>query len=141
MAADDKTKSKIKHTKPGLGQPIEAQKAAPSPGDSSVPDLSPVALDDSAISSEKKKEIRTFGGMKSRHEDNWTRTPNTTGMGAIHVRSFHSKITEDALIYMDQQINEWLDAHPQYEVKFVNSTLGTFSGKIKEPHVICQIWV
>ena len=88
----------------------------------------------------KKREIRAFGGMK-RHEDNWQRTPNTTGVGAIHVKSFHGKITDDGLRYMDQQINEWLDAHPQYEVKFVNSTIGTFTGKIKEPQLICQVWV
>jgi hypothetical protein len=42
---------------------------------------------------------------------------------------------------MDQTINEWLDAHPQYEVKFVNATIGTFTGKIKEPALICQVWV
>ena len=42
---------------------------------------------------------------------------------------------------MDQSVNEWLDAHPQYEVKFVSSTVGTVTGKLKEPHLICQVWV
>lgn len=77
----------------------------------------------------------------SRHEDEWSRTPNTTGVGAIHVKTFHAKLTDDALRYMDQCINEWLDAHPQYEVKFVNSTVGDLTGKTKEPHLICQVWV
>ena len=80
-------------------------------------------------------------GKEMRHEERWSRTPNLTGSGAIHVRSFHSKITEDALTYMDQIINEWLDAHPQYEVKFVSSTVGILSGKLKEPALICQVWV
>lgn len=76
-----------------------------------------------------------------RHEAEWSRTPNTTGSGAIHVRSFHCKLTDDALRYMDQAINEWLDAHPQYEVKFVTNSVGTLTGKLKEPHLICQVWV
>ncbi len=85
-------------------------------------------------------KIKAFG-QKKRHEEVWSRTPNTTGTGAIHVRTFHGKLTDDALVYMDQMINEWLDAHPQYEVKFVTSTVGTLTGKLKEPHLVCQVWV
>jgi hypothetical protein len=86
------------------------------------------------------EKIHMFGN-KRRHEDEWRRTPNTTGTGAIHVKTFHGKLTEDGIVYLDQMVNEWLDAHPQYEVKFVNSTIGTFTGKIKEPQIICQVWV
>ena len=84
-------------------------------------------------------KIRSIGEKDRRHEDSWTRTPNTTGMGAIHVRTFHAKLTDDALVYLDQHINEWLDAHPQYEVKFVTSCVGTLTGKLKEPHLVCQV--
>lgn len=87
-----------------------------------------------------KRKITAFG-EKRKHEDAWSRTPNTTGSGAIHVKTFHTKLTSDALNYMDQSINEWLDAHPQYEVKFVNSSVGVLTGKLKEPHLICQVWV
>jgi len=83
----------------------------------------------------------TAFGRERKHEETWTRTPNTTGSGAIHVKTFHCKLTEDALAYMDQTINEWLDAHPQYEVKFVSSSIGTMTGKLKEPAMICQVWV
>ena len=86
------------------------------------------------------KKITAFGKEK-RHEEKWSRTPNINGTGAIHVKTFHGKLTDDALAYMDQQINEWLDSHPEYEVKFVTSTVGVLSGKTKEPHVISQIWV
>jgi hypothetical protein len=85
-------------------------------------------------------KITAFGGQK-RHEDSWARTPNTTGRGAIHVKTFHCKLTDDALAYLDQCINEWLDAHPQYEVKFVSSSIGILTGKLKEPALICQVWV
>jgi|GEM_PF-490678 len=86
------------------------------------------------------RKITAFGS-KVKHEETWSRVPNTTGTGAIHVRTFHSKLTDDALKYLDQQVNEWLDDHPQYEVKQVTTTIGTFTGKVKEPHVICQVWV
>jgi ABC-type glycerol-3-phosphate transport system substrate-binding protein len=88
------------------------------------------------------KKITAFGRDQNRHhEEQWKRTPNTTGQGAIHVKTFHSKLTADALDYLDNTINEWLDEHPQYEVKFVTSTVGILTGKLKEPHLICQIWV
>jgi len=77
----------------------------------------------------------------SRHEDTWKRSPNVTGTGAIHVKSFHCKLTSESLVYMDQQINEWLDAHPQYEVKFVTTGIGEWTGKTKEPNLVVQVWV
>ena len=42
---------------------------------------------------------------------------------------------------ISDRINEWLDAHPQYEVKFVSSSIGVMTGKLKEPALICQVWV
>lgn len=77
-----------------------------------------------------------------KHEDNWKRSPNVTGAGAIHIRTFHCKLSDDAIGYLDQQINEWLDAHPQYEVKFFSSNVGEWAGKLgKEAHLIVQVWV
>jgi len=76
------------------------------------------------------------------HEENWNRTPNTTGMGAIHVKSFHCKLSEDGLHFVDQQINEWLDNHPQYEVKFVTTSIGEWQSKLgREQNLIVQVWV
>lgn len=77
-----------------------------------------------------------------RHEDNWNRTPNTPHTGAIHVRTFRAKLSDDGLEYLDQQINEWLDAHPQYEVKMTNTAIGEWSTKLgKEPGIIVSVWV
>jgi hypothetical protein len=78
----------------------------------------------------------------TRHEDQWSRTPNSPGTGAIHVRSFRAKLSDDALTYLDQTINEWLDSHPQYEVKMVTTTIGEWSGKLgREPGIIVNVWV
>jgi hypothetical protein len=105
-------------------------------------DLAPESIQPVAKSDAPPK-IRTFqqklGGGK--HEDNWNRTPNVTGTGAIHVKSFHCKLTGDSLDFLDQQVNEWLDAHPQYEVKLVTTGIGTWTAKVKEPHLIVNVWV
>lgn len=93
---------------------------------------------------EPVNKIRAFDQKltgSGRHEDNWNRTPNVTGTGAIHVKSFHAKLTGESLEFLDQQINQWLDAHPQYEVKFVSTTVGEWTGKLKEPNLIVQVWV
>jgi hypothetical protein len=106
-------------------------------------DLSPAETAKPVAQSEGSSKIRTFeqklGGKK--HEDNWNRTPNATGTGAIHVKSFHCKLTGDSLDFLDQQVNEWLDAHPQYEVKYVTTAIGTWTGKLKEPNLIVNVWV
>lgn len=85
-------------------------------------------------------QIKSFGS-KQRHEESWSRTPNVTGQGAIHVKTFHAKLREDALAFLDQQINEWLDSHPEYEVKFVTTTVGELKGKLIEPALFVNVWV
>lgn len=75
-------------------------------------------------------------------EEQWKRTPTITGHGAVHVRSFHCKLSEDAMSFLDHQVNEWLDAHPEFEVKHVCTTSGEWQGKIgREAHLIVQVWV
>ena len=80
-------------------------------------------------------------GQSQRHESKWNRTPNTTGKGAIHVKTFVSKLRLDAIEHLDQTINEWLDANPQYEVKLVTSGVGELTGKTKEAAIVLNVWV
>lgn len=143
--------SKIRHTESTLGRTPSATGPGAGGGDAAgeerivpVPVPVPVPTTPGAPGNAPpvNREIRTFGSTVDSHqEDHWQRAPRVTGSGATHCKTFHSKLTEDALRYMDQLINEWLDAHPDYEVKFVNSSIGTFTGKLKEPHLICQVWV
>ena len=74
-------------------------------------------------------------------ESGWNRRPHANGTGAIHVRSFHCKLTGESLEYLARQINEWLDAHPDYEVKMVTTSVGEWTGKSKEPSLIVNVWV
>ncbi len=42
--------------------------------------------------------------------------------------------------YLDNAINEWLDQHPEVEVKFVTQSIGMFDGKIKDLALILNVW-
>ncbi len=123
----------IRPAQPAIGRPQQ-------PATVAADENQTVPVADSVGPPGAAKKITAFE-TRRRHEDRWNRTPNATGRGAIHVRTFHSKLTDDALVYLDRCINEWLDAHPEYEVKIVSSTVGQLTGKLKEPHLICQVWV
>jgi len=119
--------------------------AAPVPGGDDQNKGAPVPPASSQHSGipQGSSKIRTFEQKlaAARHEDAWDRSPNVTGTGAIHVKSFHCKLNEESLHHLDDQINRWLDAHPQYEVKLVTSSIGEWRGKTKEPNLIIQVWV
>ena len=100
-------------------------------------DLSTGGMDPAELSTNK---IRAFG-VRTPHEDHWQRTPNITGQGAIHVKTFVTKLRLDAVDHLDTQVNEWLDNHPEYEVKFVTTAIGTLFGKNKEAAMFMNIWV
>ncbi len=87
-------------------------------------------------------EIRAFGGHDTAHIDQkWRRKVNTTGTGAVHCRTFVAKLRLDALDHLDEQINEWLDAHPEFEVKHVTATVGVLTGKLREEALFLNVWV
>ena len=85
--------------------------------------------------------IQVFGGQRVPHEDKWSRNTNVTGKGATHVKTFYCKLRPDAIQYLDDQINEWLDKHPEYEVKLVTSTVGKLVGKNIEDALFLNVWV
>jgi hypothetical protein len=97
------------------------------------------------VADEAPPKIQAFEqrlGAVKRHEETWKRSPNVTGQGAIHLKTFHCKLNNESLDFLDQQINEWLDAHPQYEVKLVTNSVGDWTGKTgREPNLIVQVWV
>lgn len=124
----------------GLPKPI----APPKPVISSKPadETSSIGLiheDDAAAAEGKIKTIGVSAGNSVRKE-NYARTPATPGTGACRIRSFHGRLSTQGLEYMDNQVNEWLDAHPEVEVKFVTSTVGVFEGKMREPALILNLW-
>jgi len=86
-------------------------------------------------------KIRAFGvtaEVKAAHT--WKRAPHVDGCGAVRVRSFHGRLSDQGLEYLDNAVNEWLDGNPDIEVKFVTSTIGIFEGKIKDLALILNLW-
>ncbi len=106
--------------------------------------LEPIDLADESdrldTGSEASK-IRTFAENKQVYHHKWERKTTKTGNGATHVKTFVCKLRLDAMDHLDDMINEWLDAHPDCEVKFVTTTTGELKGKITEPALFVNIWV
>lgn len=92
---------------------------------------------------EVRPKIHGFAsGTLEHHESKWKRPLNKNGQGATHVRTFQGKITAAGMEFLDRHVNEWLDAHPEAEVKFSSVQIGevaTATGK--EQILIVQIWV
>ncbi|MFQ5501709.1 MAG: hypothetical protein ACE5EQ_05335 [Phycisphaerae bacterium] len=88
-------------------------------------------------------KIRSFerdGALSSAHRDSFNRQLMAHDEPATRVRTFHGKLTEAGLAHMDDLINEWIDAHPDVFIKSSNSTVGTFEGKTKEPHLLVTLF-
>jgi hypothetical protein len=128
----------------GPGIPAQPVRPPPQP----VGEEEPIALVDDDVETtatkateEFTKKIKALGeaGLHKKHHE-WKRKPHLTGHGAMRVRSFHGKYSDSGLQYLDDAINEWLDANPEVEVKFVTSTVGVFEGKIREPALVLNLW-
>jgi hypothetical protein len=129
---------------PQQARPIAAPVAA-----APVANDDPIALEDDAeadgleeVDIAPAAPVRkiTFGPELGHKKHNWTRQPKCDGTGACRMRSFHGKLSEQGLEYLDDAINVWLDQHPEIEVKFVTSNIGMFDGKMKDLAVILQVW-
>ncbi|MEQ9455635.1 MAG: hypothetical protein RLN76_13720 [Phycisphaeraceae bacterium] len=89
---------------------------------------------------EKKPTISSFA-EREKHQVVWKRAPFKTGTGACHVKTFVTKLRLDAIDHIDEQVNQWLDENPEYEVKFVTTTVGKMVGKSTEDALIMSVWV
>ena len=86
-------------------------------------------------------EDSVFGHVVDHDESKYQRPLTNTGRSAVRCRTFHTKLTDAALSYMDSVINEWIDKNPQIEAKFASSTIGMFEGKQRqEPNLIVTVF-
>ena len=70
----------------------------------------------------------------------WKRQLRQGGMGACRVRTFHGKLSDQGLEYIDEAINVWLDEHPEIDIKFVTTNVGMFDGKFKDLALVVNVW-
>lgn len=89
----------------------------------------------------RRRKIQSLGERQWHEEKPWKRQPNTTGKGAVHVKTFVAKLRLDAIEHMDEQINDWLEQHPEYEVKFTTVATGPLKGKLTEDALFLSVWV
>jgi hypothetical protein len=82
-----------------------------------------------------------FGAEIHRHHD-WKRPTVKGGMlgGACRIRTFHGKLSDQGLEYIDEAINMWLDDHPEIDIKFVTTNVGMFDGKFKDIALVINVW-
>jgi hypothetical protein len=81
-----------------------------------------------------------FGAEIGVKKHAWKRQPTRTGAGACRVRTFHGKLSDQGLEYIDEAINVWLDEHPEIDIKFVTTNVGMFDGKFKDLALIVNVW-
>jgi hypothetical protein len=71
----------------------------------------------------------------------YKRETHSNRTGAVRVRTFHCRLSEQGVEYLDQAINDWLERHHEIEIKFTTSVVGSWEGKLKgEPALIVMVW-
>lgn len=115
--------------------------AKPDPGPGAV-DLTPIEISDDLETDEMGgSKIHMLGRKDGLDVERWTRTPNADGKGATHCKTFVAKLRLEAIAHMDNHVNEWLEQHPEVEVKFTTSSIGKLVGKVSEDALFLTVWV
>lgn len=135
--------AQIAAQKKGEGQPAAAAPRPPAqPVDEA--DIAISLIDDDEMPTSESRVIRSFAArstLGSAHHDEKLKRPlGGPRDAASRIRTFHSKLTDPGLANMDDQINEWLDLHPDIYIKTVTSSIGIFESKTKEPHLFVCVF-
>jgi hypothetical protein len=129
--------------KPLAPQAPGGQAPAAPPAKPAELELEPIGLVDAPAGQTGSgiSKIKAFGiAGPGSHKDKFARQTKATGTGAIRVRTFHGRLSDEGMAYMDEKINEWLDQHPEIEVKFATTNIGQYEGKIREMALIVNVW-
>jgi hypothetical protein len=92
-----------------------------------------------------ERKIRSFGegaitAGQGRVETSHLKRGLVQGATATRCRTFHCKLSEASVAYMNNQINEWTDSDPEIEIKFATCSIGIFEGKHAEQHLIMTVF-
>jgi hypothetical protein len=112
-------------TRPVIDEPLELVEEKPEAG---------------ASAEAPKSKIHGITAAVGIAQHTYKRPTNLNKCGAVRMRTFHCRLSEQGVDYLDQAINDWLEAHPDIEVKFTTSTVGMWDGKLKEPSLILNVW-
>ena len=125
---------------PGQSRPAPTAAAAPASDEEAIA-LEEAGDDDGDLLSAPTTPSKIkFGADIGVKKHAWKRQPKQSGTGACRVRTFHGKLSDQGLEYIDEAINVWLDDHPEVDIKFVTSNVGMFDGKFKDIALIVNVW-
>ena len=86
-------------------------------------------------------QIRNFGEESGiNHKTEFKRDLLHGQKNATRIRTFHTRLSDNAMAFLDDQINEWIDQNPEIEVKSSSTVIGEVEGKKSEQHMIITIW-
>jgi hypothetical protein len=111
-------------------------------------DLAPIEFDededDSASTDMSSTRIHAVSGAARgdglKDDAEYKRPLDPKGVGASRCRMFHCRISQGAVDFMVNQMNEWLDEHNDVTIKFATTTIGMFEGKHTEPNLITTVF-
>jgi hypothetical protein len=83
---------------------------------------------------------QTFGEGAAYSDSHLKRKLNADGRFATRCRTFHSKLNDAAITFMNNQINEWADSNPDIAIKFATSTTAVFEGKHSEQNLVVTVF-
>lgn len=128
---------------------VQAREAAAEEGRAQA---TATAVDEESISLVGEDEAPSSGASKIRsfdeasslagvhHDENLKRPLTGPTEAPTRCRTFHSKLNDSSIAYMNDQINEWIDGDPRVFIKTVSTTVGTFEGKHPEPHLFITMF-
>ncbi len=116
-------------------------------GKGEAEDLETIALADEETVKEAKPaatQVRSMSetqlGMGAFDESGLGRTLEPNAPSATRCRTYHAKLNDGAIAYMNREINEWVDSNANIRIKFATSTIGVYEGKRADPHLIVTLF-
>lgn len=124
----------------------ELKEAGGDVGEGSEDELAPIELDDddghatTEMTSTRIRTAESILGDKAWDDEKHKRPLDPGGAGASRCRTFHCRISQGAIDYLNDQINEWLDQNKDITIKSSNTVIGMFEGKHTEPNIILTVF-
>ena len=122
---------------------FDGQTTMRAPGEGA--DFTPISVDDDASPSQSTV-LRAIGGdtliggEAQLDESDLKRPLITDGTGATRSRTFHAKLNDGAVAFMNKHIADWADGNPDVVIKFATSAIGVWEGKKADSHLIVTVF-
>jgi len=93
-----------------------------------------------AAATQVRQMSETQLGMGAFNVSGLNRPTDPESPCATRCRTFHAKLNEGAVAYMNREINEWVDGDETIRIKFSTAAIGIYEGKRQDPHLIVTVF-